>query len=150
MNANPTVDDVTIAYYDSDYPSEHFSPYPENFDEKTVYQGVRHDVTRYLELAREFGGDVLELCCGTGRVAIPLARDGHNVIAVDLSAGMLDAFGRNLDNETADARAKLQLVEQDVTHLSLPRSDFDLIVIAFNSLLCIPEHRPRSSPAEAP
>ena len=36
------------------------------------------------------GGSVLDAGCGTGRVAIELARRGHEVVGVDLDPGMLD------------------------------------------------------------
>ena len=40
------------------------------------------------------GDKVLELCCGTGRIAIPLARLGRSVTAVDISQKMLDELRR--------------------------------------------------------
>ena len=44
---------------------------------------VTEDIGMYLELARGTGGPILELAAGTGRVAIPLARRGHRVVALD-------------------------------------------------------------------
>ncbi|NIV29441.1 MAG: methyltransferase domain-containing protein, partial [Anaerolineae bacterium] len=47
----------------------------------------------YLELASEAhakGQAVLEVACGTGRVAIRLAREGFEVVGLDLSEAMLD------------------------------------------------------------
>ena len=44
----------------------------------------------YSALARETGGPVLELGCGTGRAAIPIARLGYAVTGVDLVPAMLD------------------------------------------------------------
>jgi len=72
-------------YYDGDYPGAHYCRYPENFDATTEYQGLRHDVARYIEVARSVGGPILEPCCGTGRVALPFAAAGFNVVGVDLS-----------------------------------------------------------------
>jgi SAM-dependent methyltransferase len=46
-------------------------------------------VAFYSALARETGGPVLEICCGTGRVSIPIARLGFAVTGVDIVAGML-------------------------------------------------------------
>jgi len=46
----------------------------------------------YLELARDAdsrGQRTLELTCGTGRIAIPLAREGVRVVGLDKSAPML-------------------------------------------------------------
>jgi SAM-dependent methyltransferase len=53
------------------------------------YRRRRADVTFYRELAREHGGPILELGAGSGRVTIPLARDGHHVVAVDRAPAML-------------------------------------------------------------
>jgi SAM-dependent methyltransferase len=44
----------------------------------------------YASLARETGGPVLELACGTGRVAIPIARLGIPVTGLDVMPGMLE------------------------------------------------------------
>ena len=43
----------------------------------------------FRAIARRTGGPVLELGCGTGRVAIPLAQDGHDVVGLDRSEAML-------------------------------------------------------------
>src|SRR5690349_8398997 len=45
----------------------------------------------YGDLARQTGGPILELACGTGRLTIPLARDGHEVVGLDASRTMLRA-----------------------------------------------------------
>ncbi len=51
---------------------------------------VVEDVPFYLERARRSGGPVVELGVGTGRLAIPIAADGIEVIGVDASEGMLE------------------------------------------------------------
>src|SRR5690349_2082832 len=57
------------------------------------YRRRRADVAFYRELARtrlgSSGGRILELGAGSGRVTIPLARAGFDVVAVDASAAML-------------------------------------------------------------
>jgi SAM-dependent methyltransferase len=139
---NASIKDPThpsIVYYDSDYPSRDFSTYPENFDAIVPLQGIADDVDNYKRLAREWGNNVLELCCGTGRVSIPLVMDGYRVTAVDISAPLLKRF----KNKTAAIynfpSHNLQIIKQDVTRLSLPENNFDLVICAFNSLLCIPD-----------
>jgi len=47
-------------------------------------------VAFYTALARETGGPVLEIACGTGRVAIPIARQGFAVTGLDVVPGMLE------------------------------------------------------------
>lgn len=139
MNASIADDDSSIRYYDSDYPSRDHGLYPENFDEVTKFQGLAFDVDRYGEIAAETGGHILELCCGTGRLAIPLARQGYEVTAVDMSAGMLRQFETNLGREDQAIASRIRLVNQDITDLALDRWDFTLAIIGFNSLLCITE-----------
>jgi SAM-dependent methyltransferase len=51
---------------------------------------VTEDVGFYLEEARRAGEPVVELGVGTGRIAIPIAADGIDVIGVDSSPGMLE------------------------------------------------------------
>jgi SAM-dependent methyltransferase len=51
------------------------------------------EIAFYRELAAEAasaGGGVLEVACGTGRVAIRLAQDGARLVGLDISPEMLD------------------------------------------------------------
>lgn len=139
MNPGISSNDPSIYYYDSDYPSPYDTLFPENFDQTTEYQGLAFDLNRYRELLAELGGPVLELCCGTGRVAIPLAREGFEVTCVDISQAMLMRFRRALDEEQKAVAERITLVEQDVTKLDLPGNRFKTAILAFNSLLCIPD-----------
>src|SRR5215217_9236852 len=47
-------------------------------------------VAFYAALAQETGGPGLEIACGTGRVAIPIARQGFAVTGLDVVPGMLE------------------------------------------------------------
>lgn len=91
---------------------------------------VDGDVDFYLGLARETGGPVLDVGCGTGRVAVPLADDGHDVLGVDLSAPMLRIAEERRRTLPAEVAARLSLAQADMTTLSLGR-DFALIVAPF-------------------
>jgi SAM-dependent methyltransferase len=51
--------------------------------------GVVEDISFYVDEALAAGGTVVELGVGTGRIAIPTAMAGVNVIGVDSSEGML-------------------------------------------------------------
>jgi SAM-dependent methyltransferase len=68
------------------------------------------DLPLWEELAERCGGPVLELGSGTGRVALHLARRGHEVIGLDRAQELLDvlaerAQGLELTSLCADARA---------------------------------------------
>ena len=83
-------------------------------------------------LARMTGGPVLELGVGTGRVAIPLAKDGHEVVGIDRSEAML----KRAEAHARRARVTVRLIESDMRTFSLDRA-FALITIPFNTFLML-------------
>jgi ubiquinone/menaquinone biosynthesis C-methylase UbiE len=84
-----------------------------------TYEGIAEDIPFYLHAAREHGSPVLELACGTGRITIPLAREGFEVIGLDLSAEMLRIAGEKLSKEPAEVRAHVRLIEADMSAFAL-------------------------------
>jgi SAM-dependent methyltransferase len=50
------------------------------------------DLELWRELAKTSGGPILDLGCGTGRVALDLARQGHRVRGLDLDPELVGAF----------------------------------------------------------
>ena len=60
---------------------------PDNYD---IEDASDTGVAFYSSLARETGGPVLEIACGTGRVSIPIARLGFAVTGLDIVHGMLE------------------------------------------------------------
>lgn len=91
----------------------------------------------FRAIARRTGGPILELGCGTGRVAIPLARDGHDVVGLDRSEAMLARAERHARREGVS----LRLVEGDMRSFSFSEA-FPLIAIPFNTFLMLtPEER---------
>ena len=88
------------------------------------------DVPFYTGLARQQGGPVLELACGTGLLTIPLSSAGLPVVGLDRSRAMLDVAKRR----AVAAGAPVTLVQADMRDFALRRK-FALIVVARNSLL---------------
>ena len=66
---------------------DQYADYAEFYD---LGAGGLDDVPFYLEYARQCGGPILELACGTGRILIPIAEAGYEIYGVDLSVNMLD------------------------------------------------------------
>jgi SAM-dependent methyltransferase len=88
------------------------------------------DVHGEATFVRAYGPtSVLDAGCGTGRVAIELARHGIDVVGVDLDASMLATAGR--------LAPELTWVESDLASLSLGRR-FDVVVMAGNVPLFTP------------
>jgi SAM-dependent methyltransferase len=54
--------------------------------------GYDADLPLWEELAADLGGPILDLGCGTGRVALHLARRGHEVVGVDADAALVAAL----------------------------------------------------------
>lgn len=69
----------------------------------------------YLSWAREVGGPVLELGCGTGRITIPFAEDGFEITGLDIVPGMLDTARSKAGN------TPIQWIEADVRDFHLGR-----------------------------
>jgi SAM-dependent methyltransferase len=99
------------------------------YDHVVLYRD-RPDVGFFVEAARESGGPVLEVGCGTGRVRIPTARAGVDVVGLDLSAHMLAVCRKRLDSEPHAVQSRIQLAQADMRQFSVPQF-FRLATIPF-------------------
>ncbi len=87
------------------------------------------DVHGEAEFVTALGpASVLDAGCGTGRVAIELARRGIDVVGVDVDPVMLDAARRKAP--------ALAWVESDLADLDLDRR-FDVVLLAGNVILFV-------------
>ena len=99
------------------------------YDFVVPYQN-RPDVAFFVEAAKESGGPVLEVGCGTGRILIPTAQAGIEIIGLDLSSHMLKVCRERLQGEPEEVRSKVRLVEADMRDFELPQT-FKLITLPF-------------------
>lgn len=97
------------------------------------YRRRREDVAFYRMLAGERDGPVLDLGCGSGRVMLPLVRDGHRVCGVDLSPDMLARASQRLRRMGARRRNNALLVRGDLRALPV-RGRFPLVIAAFHTV----------------
>jgi SAM-dependent methyltransferase len=88
------------------------------------------DLPFWLNLAKRTSGPVLEIACGTGRVMLPLARAGFDVVGVDVSSAMLAIARDKVAN--ASVAQRIELIQANVLELHLGRP-FPLAVVALNS-----------------
>jgi len=70
---------------------------------------VIEDISFYVEEALASGGPVVELGIGTGRIAIPIAMAGIQVIGVDSSEGMLAVCAERGRQAGVDGRLDLRV-----------------------------------------
>lgn len=99
-----------------------------------AYRQRNEDIGFYASYARVWGGPVLEYGAGNGRIALPLARAGLHVTAVDSSLPMLRDLKRQLADEPADVRKRVRAQQGDMRKLRLRRK-FPLVLCTFNTFL---------------
>ena len=105
-----------------------------------TYRARTEDVDYYVGLGARRGVSVLELGCGNGRIALPLARAGAKVVGVDLAAPMLTDLRRRLRAEPPEVRARLRLRRGDMRSVRLGER-FSLVLCPFNAVLHLYERR---------
>jgi len=117
MTANLDSYKISARYYDQAY-------------------GVKKDLLDlpfYLDLARRSGGPVLELACGTGRILLPIAREGIAIHGIDNSAPMLNVLRKNIQQEPKDVRELISVAEGDMRDFRSNRQ-YPLVIIPFRPL----------------
>jgi SAM-dependent methyltransferase len=97
---------------------------------------VVEDISFYVQEAERCDGPVVELAVGSGRIAVPIAQAGRDVIGVDLSPGMLAVAGALAEEHGVGSRVDLRIgdlreppVEERVA----------LVICPFRSLLHMPD-----------
>jgi ubiquinone/menaquinone biosynthesis C-methylase UbiE len=116
-------------------PAHHLTENNGDFDRVSRYYDLTYsefddDLDMYHGFAGRCGSPILEVGCGTGRVAIPLASAGYRVTGVDFSPAMLAIARQKTIN--SQVRGQLTLVEADARRLSLP-DHYTLAIIATNT-----------------
>ena len=88
----------------------------------------RRDVPFWRMMALRAGGPVLELGCGTGRIALPIARAGVALVGIDRSEAMLARARRRIARARPAGTA--HLVRGDIRHLPFPSGGQFVLVMA--------------------
>lgn len=101
-----------------------------------MHAGREFDFDFYKRLADKFKGPILELACGTGRISLMLAEEGHEISGIDLSPEFLllaesKRIEKKLDN--------VSFFKKDFRHFDLKRK-FRFIFIPFNSFVHVYTH----------
>lgn len=106
-----------------------YAPYYDWENRQTV---GRRDIAFWQRMAAPVDGPILELGCGTGRVALPVARDGATVVGIDRSDSMLARARARV--KRARLGSRVQLIRGDIRHLPFPARSFRLVMAPYGIL----------------
>ena len=107
--------------------------YADFYDWENAQTLDRRDVKFWQGMAQRVTGRVLELGCGTGRVTIPVARTGADIVGVDRSEEMLTHARRRI--KRARLANRPSWVRSDIRMLPFRKSArFDLVMAPYGIL----------------
>lgn len=101
------------------------------YDASIAHSLLCHNDVNFVQEQCPEPGRLLDLGCGTGRLLIPLAKEGHSVMGVDLSREMLKVAREKADQEQVD----VSLIHLNLTELRcLADQSFDYCACLFSTL----------------
>ncbi len=111
--------------------SELFTTNFEKYNDTTLYDQLHEPYKPELPILLAHikkADSILELACGTGRLAIPLAQEGYRITGVDLHEGML----QKAQEKATQASVEIPFHQQDCTKLALDQT-YDVLFMVGNS-----------------
>ena len=118
---------------------EGWDDYAAYYDWENAQTVGRRDIQFWQRLAVPVAGPILELGCGTGRVAIPVAKAGATVVGIDRSASMLARANARV--RRARLGSRLKLIRGDIRHLPFPDRTFPLVMAPYGILQSLLDER---------
>ncbi len=127
---------------------EYFYINGQHYDYMIKSRQAYNSVPFYVKCAKKFGSPVLELASGTGRITIPIAKEGLSVIGLDFSEKMLDQAIR----KSKESILNIEWVKGDMTNFSLNKKFSTIIMPGAamnwivdnksieNCLICVKKH----------
>jgi len=98
-------------------------PYPVEIWDTSRPPRRIEDILFWRYCAEKYGDPILDLCCGNGRYAIPLAELGYEVLGVDINQGMISSAQRWAEKRSeAGHILKASFQVGDIVNLSLGRT----------------------------
>lgn len=114
-------------------PAEYRQVSAKYYDEAYATKEDLDDQEFYVEVAKNSGGPVLELACGTGRILLPIAHEGIAIHGVDNSLPMLEVLQEKLRQEPKDVRELVSVTPGDMRNFRSNRQ-YPLVIIPFRPL----------------
>lgn len=110
------------------------------YDWENAQTVARRDVPFWCGLAAAQTGPILELGCGTGRIALPIVKSGTALIGIDRSEAMLDRARRRIRRARLASRALL--VRGDIRALPFRRrTGFGCVMAPYGVLQSLTRER---------
>ncbi|MFQ5631578.1 MAG: class I SAM-dependent methyltransferase, partial [bacterium] len=97
-----------------------------HYDNQHAY--LTEDIAFYVQQAQQFGQPILELACGTGRITLPIAQQGLEIVGIDKSESMLARA-----KEKSDGHDPVTWHYGDIRNFDLGQK-FKMIFLPFNSI----------------
>lgn len=91
------------------------------------------DLLMYSRLAEVYGGPILDIGCGTGRILLHLAQEGYAAHGIDNNRAMLDRLELKL-KALGHLRQHIRVYEGDVLQVD-PKERYALILLTYNALM---------------
>jgi SAM-dependent methyltransferase len=88
----------------------------------------RADLPLWRKLVAAAAGPILDIGAGSGRVALDLARSGHDLTALDLSPVLLEGLRRRVVQE------RVETVCADARSFTLSRQDYGLCIVPMQTV----------------
>lgn len=92
------------------------------------------DLPLYADMVGDYGGPVLIVGAGTGRVALALAKLGHTVHGIEMERAMLERARRKLDGQPDEVRERVTLHAGDALTLPLDLKA-SVTIIPYNTFM---------------
>jgi len=100
------------------------------YDSTPIVEQRTQDVAFYVSQAQKYGEPVLELGCGTGRVATAIAEAGCQIVGLDLSEKMLERAAEKRAKLRPEVKQRLHLLKGDMEKFDLG-GKFHTIIVPF-------------------
>ena len=94
----------------------------------------RRDVSFWQRVAAQADGRVLELGCGTGRISMPLAKSGVDLVGVDRSQPMLARLRSRISRTRFSGAGSLEAIQADIRSLPFRRRKFAMVLAPYGIL----------------
>ncbi|MEF8832813.1 MAG: class I SAM-dependent methyltransferase [Candidatus Thermoplasmatota archaeon] len=90
-----------------------------------------NDEEFYKNLADQYGPHILEIGSGTGRLLLPLAREGYEVTGLELNDDMLEICRKKMKDESKETLENIELIKGDMRDFKIDKN-FELIIAPCN------------------